>query len=482
NQEKKNNFCMIHGPSRGILSENRTKEDEEEEKEMVSPYNLITSLQEEHPTTSLASPVQSLSTDSTTLNSHPTITAWEASWNVTNAIQGIFVLGLPFALVQSGYMGLVILVLSAWVCNHTGRILVDCLYEEEHSKESDTVSKVRVRHSYQDIMDACCKGLWPYWSVVGGWLINVAQVIELLMTCTLYLLVSTTLLCDSLSTVALPRSACSLVSLMFLLPCLLLTDLKPVSTLSLLCSLAHILISLLVILYCLSCASNWSWASLSLSVDPEDFIVSVGVIIFSYTSQIFLPPLEGSMEDKEQFDTMLGWTHGVACIMKTTFSLLAVLTWGPKTSEVITDNLPPSLRPIVNLCLLAKALLSYPLPFYSAAEILQTCLLRDAPLSSSSKQSSQRVTGPALMVRGALVVSSYLLSMLVPRFSLLMGLTGSVTGAAMTLILPCLFHLKLQWERLTVQDRLIDVAILSLGLLCSVAGVICSLKGLLRDL
>lgn len=46
--------------------------------------------------------------------------------------QGIFVLGLPFALVQSGYVGLVLLVLSAWVCNHTGRILVACLYEEEY--------------------------------------------------------------------------------------------------------------------------------------------------------------------------------------------------------------------------------------------------------------------------------------------------------------------------------------------------------------
>ena len=44
---------------------------------------------------------------------------------------GIFVLGLPFALVQSGYVGLVLLVLSAWVCNYTGRILVACLYEEE---------------------------------------------------------------------------------------------------------------------------------------------------------------------------------------------------------------------------------------------------------------------------------------------------------------------------------------------------------------
>ncbi|XP_012736112.2 vesicular inhibitory amino acid transporter-like [Fundulus heteroclitus] len=479
-QEKKNHFCMIHRSSTGRLSEDRNKENKEEK--MSSTFNLLTSLQKEHATTSLASPVRSLSADAAALNPPPTITAWEASWNVTNAIQGIFVLGLPFALVQSGYMGLVVLVLSAWVCNHTGRSLVACLYEEQHSKESSSVSKVRVRHSYQDIMDACCKGLWPNWSVVGGWLINLAQVIELLMTCTLYLLVSTTLLCDSLSAVNLPRSACSLMSLMFLLPCLLLTDLRPVSTLSLLCSLAHILISLLVILYCLSCASNWSWSSLSLSVDPEDFIVSVGVIIFSYTSQIFLPPLEGSMEDRGQFDTMLGWTHGVACIMKTTFSLLAVLTWGPETSEVITDNLPPNLRPLVNLCLLAKALLSYPLPFYSAAEILQACLLRDASLSSSSKQRGQGVSCLALTVRCALLVSSYLLSMLVPRFSLLMGLTGSVTGAAMTLILPCVFHLKLQWERLTVQDRLIDLAILSLGLICSVAGVICSVKGLVEDL
>uniref|UniRef100_A0A8C3AWN6 Vesicular inhibitory amino acid transporter n=1 Tax=Cyclopterus lumpus TaxID=8103 RepID=A0A8C3AWN6_CYCLU len=365
--------------------------------------------------------------------------------------QGIFVLGLPFALVQSGYVGLVLLVLSAWFCNHTGRILVACLYEEEQ----------RVRHSYQDIVEAGCKGLWPNWPALGGWMINVAQVIELLMTCTLYLVVSTSLLSDS--GMAVPRSVCSLVSLVFLLPCLLLTDLRPVSTLSLLCSLAHILISLLVMLYCLSRASSWSWSSLSLSVDPEDFLVSVGVIIFSYTSQIFLPSLEGSMEDRGQFNAMLGWTHGAACIMKTLFSLLAVLTWGTETSEVITDNLPSDLRPLVNLSLLAKALLSYPLPFYSAAEILQTCLL-----------GGRGVSRTALLVRTALLMTSYLLALLVPRFSLLMGLTGSVTGSVMTLILPCLLHLRLQWGRLTVEERLIDVCILSLGAICSVSGVICS--------
>ncbi|XP_062415433.1 vesicular inhibitory amino acid transporter [Pungitius pungitius] len=332
---------------------------------------------------------------------------------------------------------------------------------------------VRVRRSYQDVVEAGCRGLWPNLPALGGWLVNVAQVIELLMTCTLYLVVSTSLLSDSLSGTAVPRSVCSLASLAFLLPCLLLTDLRPVSTLSLLCSLAHILISLLVMLHCLSRASSWSWSALPLSVDPEDFIVSVGVIIFSYTSQIFLPPLEGSMRDRGQFNCMLGWTHAAACIMKTLFSLLAVLTWGAETSEVITDNLPSDLRPLINLSLLAKALLSYPLPFYSAAEILQSCLLRD--VSSHSKHGVSRL---ALLVRLALLMTSYLLALIVPRFSLLMGLTGSVTGAAMTLILPCLLHLRLQWGRLTVEERLIDLCILSLGVICSVSGVICSVKRL----
>lgn len=103
-------------------------------------------------------------------------------------------------------------------------------------------------------------------------------------------------------------------------------------------------------------------------------------------------------------------------------------------------------------------------------------------VSSYSKHGGRGVSGPALLVRVALLMTSYLLALMVPRFSLLMGLTGSVTGAAMTLILPCLFHLRLQWSRLTVRDRLIDLCILSLGVICSVSGVICSVKRLVGGL
>ena len=80
--------------------------------------------------------------------------------------------------------------------------------------------------------------------------------------------------------------------------------------------------SVLVMLYCVSQASGWSLSCLTVSVEPEDFLVSVGVIIFSYTSQVFLPPIEGSMEHRGQFTSMLCWTHAAACVMKTSFALL----------------------------------------------------------------------------------------------------------------------------------------------------------------
>lgn len=85
NPEKKSTVCMVHRSSRGRLSGNRNKENEKDE--MTSSHNLLISLQKEQVTTNLASPVESLSTNATAPNSHPTITAWEASWNVTNAIQ-----------------------------------------------------------------------------------------------------------------------------------------------------------------------------------------------------------------------------------------------------------------------------------------------------------------------------------------------------------------------------------------------------------
>ncbi|KAK2516493.1 vesicular inhibitory amino acid transporter [Columba guinea] len=216
------------------------------------------------------------------------ITSWEAGWNVTNAIQGIFVLGLPYALLHSGYSGLFLIILSAALCCYTGKILIACLYEENEDGQL-----IRVRDTYEDIANACCKKLSPR---LGGVVVNVTQVMELIMTCVLYVVVSGNLLSHSFPYIPVTEKTWSVIAFATLLPCVFIKTLKIVSKLSQLCSLVHFIIILVVMTYCVTQIHQWSWAKFRLSIEFEDFLVSVGVIIFSYTSQIFLPTLEGIKE------------------------------------------------------------------------------------------------------------------------------------------------------------------------------------------
>ncbi|NXI56274.1 VIAAT protein, partial [Chloroceryle aenea] len=404
----------------------------------------------------------------------PKITAWEAGWNVTNAIQGMFVLGLPYAILHGGYLGLFLIIFAAVVCCYTGKILIACLYEENEDGEI-----VRVRDSYVDIANACCAPRFP---TLGGRVVNVAQIIELVMTCILYVVVSGNLMYNSFPNLPVSQKSWSIIATAVLLPCAFLKNLKAVSKFSLLCTLAHFVINILVIAYCLSRARDWAWDKVKFYIDVKKFPISIGIIVFSYTSQIFLPSLEGNMQNPKEFHCMMNWTHIAACILKGLFALVAYLTWADETKEVITDNLPSTIRAVVNIFLVAKALLSYPLPFFAAVEVLERSLFQDGNRAffPNCYGGDGRLKSWGLTLRCALVVFTLLMAIYVPHFALLMGLTGSLTGAGLCFLLPSLFHLKLLWRKLLWHHVFFDVAIFVIGGICSVSGFIHSLEGLIE--
>ncbi|KAM6976697.1 vesicular inhibitory amino acid transporter-like [Aplochiton taeniatus] len=404
----------------------------------------------------------------------PKITSWDAGWNVTNAIQGMFVLGLPYAILHGGYLGLFLIIFAAVVCCYTGKILIACLYEENE----DGVL-VRVRDSYVDIANACCAPRFP---ALGGHIVNVAQIIELVMTCILYVVVSGNLMYNSFPSLPVSQKAWSVVATAALLPCAFLRNLKSVSKFSLLCTIAHILINVLVIAYCLSRARDWAWDKVKFYIDVKKFPISIGIIVFSYTSQIFLPSLEGNMAKPSEFHCMMDWTHISACILKGLFALVAYLTWADATQEVITDNLPSTIRAVVNIFLVAKALLSYPLPFFAAVEVLEKSLFQEGgrAMFPDCYGPGGRLKSWGLGLRCGLVVFTLLMAIFVPHFALLMGLTGSLTGAGLCFLLPSLFHLKLLWRKLLWHHVFFDVAIFVIGGICSISGFIHSVEGLIE--
>ncbi|KAG5279460.1 hypothetical protein AALO_G00078020 [Alosa alosa] len=402
----------------------------------------------------------------------PKITAWEAGWNVTNAIQGMFVLGLPYAILHGGYLGLFLIIFAAVVCCYTGKILIACLYEENEDGEL-----VRVRDTYVDIANACCAPRFP---TLGGHVVNVAQIIELVMTCILYVVVSGNLMANSFPGLPMSQKAWAVLATVALLPCAFLKDLKSVSKFSLLCTLAHFVINIVVIAYCLSRAHDWAWEKVKFYIDVKKFPISIGIIVFSYTSQIFLPSLEGNMQKPSEFHCMMDWTHIAACVLKGLFALVAYLTWADDTKEVITDNLPGGIRAVVNIFLVSKALLSYPLPFFAAVEVFEKSFFQGGGIFPDCYGPGRKLKSWGLGLRIVLVVFTLLMAIFVPHFALLMGLTGSLTGAGLCFLLPSLFHLKLQWRKLLWHHVFFDVAIFIVGGICSVSGFIHSIEGLIE--
>ncbi|WKY14091.1 hypothetical protein Q1695_004709 [Nippostrongylus brasiliensis] len=59
------------------------------------------------------------------------ITALQAAWNVTNAIQGMFIVSLPIAVKVGEWWSVFAMMGVPYICYWTGVLLIECLYEKD---------------------------------------------------------------------------------------------------------------------------------------------------------------------------------------------------------------------------------------------------------------------------------------------------------------------------------------------------------------
>jgi solute carrier family 32 (vesicular inhibitory amino acid transporter) len=73
-------------------------------------------------------------------------------------------------------------------------------------------------------------------------------------------------------------------------------------------------------------------------------------------------------------------------------------------------------------------------------------------------------------VRTGLAVLSLILAAEVPFFGVFMSLLGSFLTISVSIIFPCMAHLKMEWEELTPRQKALDFAIVTLGCYATVIG------------
>ena len=164
-------------------------------------------------------------------------------------------------------------------------------------------------------------------------------------------------------------------------------------------------------------------------------------------------------------------------------SISGFVTFGFTTKEVITNNLTNrALKIIVNLFLVAKALLSYPLPYFAAADLIEEALFKGTPLtvgpSCFDGVGSLKVW--ALTLRILLVALTVIMAIFIPHFAILMGLIGSFTGNMLSLVWPCYFHLKIKGHVMKLRYKFADILIIILGLLCALLGIYYNFHALVK--
>ena len=249
------------------------------------------------------------------------ITEYEAAWNVTNAIQGMFIVSLPYAVFHGGYWAILAMVGIAYICCYTGEILVDCLYEtNEYGERME-----KVRYTYNDVAQEV------FGKKFGGKIINAAQLIELLMTCILYVVLCGDLLIGAFEYGMIDARSYMMICGVILLPTAFLKNLKAVSGISFWNGIVHVVINVLILGYCFLKINTWAFSKVTMTVDILSFPIALGIIVFSYTSQIFVCTLEENMIDKSRFTCMMHWSHIAAAASKAIFGYIGFLTWQEDT-------------------------------------------------------------------------------------------------------------------------------------------------------
>ena len=299
---------------------------------------------------------------------------------------------------------------------------------------------VKVRFTYNDVADEV------FGKAIGGRIVNAAQLIELAMTCILYVVLCGDLLIGAFEYGWIDTRSYMMLCGILLLPCAFLKNLKAVSNLSFWNGVVHIIINVLIIVYCILNIQNWAFSKVTFSVDILSFPIALGIIVFSYTSQIFVCTLEENMVDKNKFHCMMHWSHIAAAACKAGFGYIAFLNWQEDTQEVIVNNIDGWFKVVVNIILVVKALLSYPLPYYAACGLIEEEMFKDddsTPFPSIWSQDGElKVWGCGFRV--ACVLVTILFAVFVPHFSLLMGFIGNFTGCLLSFVWPCVFHLYLR--------------------------------------
>lgn len=307
------------------------------------------------------------------------------------------------------------------------------------------------------------------------------QALQLSCACVLYLLLVADFFNDVFEKHALSYSVWTVIAGFILLPSVFINKLSRISWMSMFSVFSLIIVFCTVIGYGISQNHSWHWR-MPLS-SASGFPVAWSIILFSFVCHPYLPGIEENMKTPEHFNKVMNFSFVIATVIKVMFGCTAWLTFKDETQQEISENLPPgALQNTANSFLCLNGLLSYVLPAFTLFSIIHKARFSCIPGCYEDDKIRFSCQEKLLVygLRSLFVILTVLVAVLLPEFSLLMALIGSVSGVCLTLIFPCMFHTILNFTKLSPRVYVTNMVIVCVGVLSGGLGFLFSVIALVK--
>ncbi|KAL6845755.1 hypothetical protein ACP4OV_024330 [Aristida adscensionis] len=386
--------------------------------------------------------------------------------NGLNALSGVGLLSVPYALSEGGWLSLALLAAVASACWYTGLLLARCMAADPAIR------------TYPDIGE---RAFGP-----GGRLL-----VSAFMYAELYLVAVGFLILDGDNLDKLfPGAGVSLgpVSLTGkqLFVVLVALAVAPTTWLRSLGVLAYVsatgvFASVVIVLSVLWAAAvdgvGFSGRGTTAALRPTGLPTALGLYTFCYCGHAVFPTLYTSMKQKSQFPKMLAICFVLCTLNYGSMAVLGYLMYGDGVESQVTLNLPGARlsSTVAIFTTLVNPLSKYALVVTPIASAVEERILRGGAGVGGAAAVS-------VAVRTLLVASTVAVALAVPFFGYLMALVGSLLSVGACMLLPCACYVRVVGAPRRAAEAAAVVAIVAMGSLVVVTGTYSSLVQIVREL
>ncbi|KAI3953883.1 hypothetical protein MKW98_017707 [Papaver atlanticum] len=376
---------------------------------------------------------------------------FKTCFNGINALSGVGILSVPYALASGGWLSLVLLFVDATF--YTGLLMRRCL---------DVNSQIR---TYPDI------GEYAF-GKKGRMIVSIFMYLELYLVATGFLILEG----DNLSNL-FPNMGFELVIIvaLIILPSMWLTDLSKVSYVSASGVLACVVIICSVLW--VGVVGETGFHEKGKLLNFNGIPTGLSLYAFCYCAHPVFPTLYNSMRDKRQFSKALLLCFVLVTLGLAFMAVLGYLMYGENVKSQVTLNLPP--REIGSKIAIYTTLIS-PVTKYA---LTVTPIVSAIENSLMFYHNESKAVSVSLVVRTLFLISSVIIALTVPFFEYLMSLVGAFLSATASIILPSLCYLKITGAyRRFGCELVIILGIVLMGIFVVIIGTYTALQQIIGQL